>query len=265
MKSVQKTAVNLLLQYLSNNPMEKLPKMLSIAEKMDSDNLYASQIKTIREVLLDENSVWHGFAEDLFRDIDLKLLKKAMECFFVNANLAGGPIKKEMEEKYDCNIPWAILMDPTSACNLSCTGCWAAQYGDKNNLSFETLDSICNTKARVGYLFLYFLRWRAPGAQKGHHTAVRSQSGLLFLCFYQRDAGGRRFLRGYVCAWVILRLLFPLRVTKTPPICGGVRVPIRRSLQRWSVCANTSSFSDIRPAITVITRKALVPLHSWMI
>jgi sulfatase maturation enzyme AslB (radical SAM superfamily) len=156
MKSVQKTAVNLLLQYLSNNPMEKLPKMLSIAEKMDSDNLYASQIKTIREVLLDENSVWHGFAEDLFRDIDLKLLKKAMECFFVNANLAGGPIKKEMEEISDCNIPWAILMDPTSACNLSCTGCWAAQYGDKNNLSFETLDSICKQGKELGTYFYIF-------------------------------------------------------------------------------------------------------------
>jgi hypothetical protein len=31
-----------------------------------------------------------GFAEELFRDIDLKLLKKKRsECFFVNANLTG--------------------------------------------------------------------------------------------------------------------------------------------------------------------------------
>lgn len=26
--------------------------------------------------------------------------------------------------KYHCNIPWAILFDPTSACNLHCIGCW---------------------------------------------------------------------------------------------------------------------------------------------
>ena len=156
MKSVQKATVNLLLQYLSNNPMEKLPKMFTIAEKMDRDHLHATQIKAMREAVLDENSVWHQFVQDLFRDIDLKVLQKAMECFFINANLVGAPIKNEMEEKYDCNIPWAILMDPTSACNLSCTGCWAAQYGDKNNLSFETLDSICKQGKELGTYFYIF-------------------------------------------------------------------------------------------------------------
>jgi MoaA/NifB/PqqE/SkfB family radical SAM enzyme len=156
MKSVQKATVNLLLQYLSNNPMEKLPKMFTIAEKMDRDHLHATQISAMREAILDENGVWHRFAEDLFRDIDLKVLQKAMECFFINANLVGAPIKNEMEEKYDCNIPWAILMDPTSACNLSCTGCWAAQYGDKNNLSFETLDSICKQGKELGTYFYIF-------------------------------------------------------------------------------------------------------------
>jgi MoaA/NifB/PqqE/SkfB family radical SAM enzyme len=156
MKSVQKATVNLLLQYLSNNPMEKLPKMFTIAEKMDRDHLHATQIKAMREAVLDENSVWHQFVQDLFRDIDLQVLQKAMECFFINANLVGAPIKNEMEEKYDCNIPWAILMDPTSACTLSCTGCWAAQYGDKNNLSFETLDSICKQGKELGTYFYIF-------------------------------------------------------------------------------------------------------------
>ena len=46
-----------------------------------------------------------------------------------------------MRETYQCNIPWLILMDPTSACNLHCTGCWAAEYGHKLNLSYEDLES----------------------------------------------------------------------------------------------------------------------------
>jgi MoaA/NifB/PqqE/SkfB family radical SAM enzyme len=37
--------------------------------------------------------------------------------------------------EHGCNVPWAILMDPTSACNLHCTGCWAAEYGNKLNLT----------------------------------------------------------------------------------------------------------------------------------
>lgn len=35
MNKVQKTAVDLALHYLSNNPMDKLPAMLNIAEKLD--------------------------------------------------------------------------------------------------------------------------------------------------------------------------------------------------------------------------------------
>ena len=31
-------------------------------------------------------------------------------------------------EKYQCNVPWIILFDPTSACNKHCVGCWAADY-----------------------------------------------------------------------------------------------------------------------------------------
>ncbi len=31
---------------------------------------------------------------------------------------------RKMREVHGCNIPWLILMDPTSACNLHCTGCW---------------------------------------------------------------------------------------------------------------------------------------------
>ena len=33
----------------------------------------------------------------------------------------------ETAEREGYNVPWAILLDPTSACNMHCTGCWAAE------------------------------------------------------------------------------------------------------------------------------------------
>lgn len=61
-----------------------------------------------------------------------------------------------MSKKYNCNIPWAILLDPTSACNLHCTGCWAAEYGNKLNLSLETIDSIVKQGKELGcYMYIY--------------------------------------------------------------------------------------------------------------
>lgn len=55
-----------------------------------------------------------------------------------------------------CNIPWAILMDPTSACNLKCTGCWAAEYGNRLNMTYEELDSIITQVNELGTYFFLF-------------------------------------------------------------------------------------------------------------
>ncbi|NLH01069.1 MAG: radical SAM protein, partial [Clostridiales bacterium] len=183
MNFIKKAAVKALLNYVSDNPMQKLPKMFKIAEKLDRGHLYTKQISTMREVLLDENSIWHAFTENLFRDVDVKVIKKLVECFFVNANLEGAQRAVAAEKKYDCNIPWAILMDPTSACNLSCTGCWAAQYGDKNNLSFETLDSICQQGKELGTYFYIFSGGEPLVRKKDIIRLCRKHNDCYFFAF----------------------------------------------------------------------------------
>lgn len=49
-----------------------------------------------------------------------------------------------------------ILMDPTSACNLKCTGCWACEYGHGLSMSYEELDSIVNQANELGTYFFLF-------------------------------------------------------------------------------------------------------------
>jgi len=186
MNMIKKTAANLLLSYVSDNPMDKLPKMFEIAEKLDRGNLHAPQIRTLRSVLLDENNVWHAFVKNLVRDVDTKLIQKFVECFIVNANLDGEERARAVEKKYDCNVPWAILMDPTSACNLSCTGCWAAQYGDKSNLSYETLDSICRQGKELGVFFYIF---------SGGEPLVRKKD-IIRLCKQHQDCYFFAFTNG---------------------------------------------------------------------
>lgn len=56
----------------------------------------------------------------------------------LQAAFYGTKTIRKMREVHNCNIPWLILMDRTSACNLHCT----AEYGNKLNLSFEELDQI---------------------------------------------------------------------------------------------------------------------------
>lgn len=156
MNRLQKLSFNLILGRLANSPMEKLPAILDLAEKMDRGQLHGPQIRLMRSVLTDKNSIWYDFTERLFEEVELRCISKLIECFFINATVDSGAHNHAIEAKYDCNVPWAILMDPTSACNLQCVGCWAAQYGGKHRLSYETMHSICCQGKEIGIHFYIF-------------------------------------------------------------------------------------------------------------
>ena len=73
--------------------------------------------------------------------------------------------RMENVEKYGCNIPWAVLMDPTAACNLKCTGCWAAEYGKGSQLSYQLMDRIIKEGMELG-TYTYFFGRRAYHEKK---------------------------------------------------------------------------------------------------
>lgn len=54
--------------------------------------------------------------------------------------------------RYKCSIPRDLLIDPTSSCNLSCKGCWAASYSKQDSLSYEKLDDILNQAEKLGIM-----------------------------------------------------------------------------------------------------------------
>ena len=186
MRGLQKTVLEMLLRYMSHNPMEKLPKMFDLAEKLDRKKIRTNEIQALRDVLLNENSNWHRLTVNLFENVDLKLIQKFAVNFLIYANIEGLTRARANKEKYGVNIPWTILMDPTSACNLKCTGCWAAQYGGKHNLSYETLDSICRQGKELGIYFYIF---------SGGEPLVRKDD-LIRLCEAHQDCYFFAFTNG---------------------------------------------------------------------
>ena len=155
-ENIQTFAVKQILHYLDEDPDKSLPKLIDWAERFDKTGCNAHLIKPFRTVLDDPNNNWNRLIKSLWTDVDPAVRKVLFENFVVNASLTGNRKQNENREKYGCNIPWAILMDPTSACNLHCTGCWAAEYGNRLNLTYEELDDIINQANELGtYMFLY--------------------------------------------------------------------------------------------------------------
>ena len=136
------------LKYLDKNPEANIPKLMSLIDRLSPASLFPSQRDAIRRAI-DEKNNWYQLIMKSY-SLDSNVRNTFFRSFLINANLIGWPRQEAMRERYGCNIPWAVLLDPTSACNLHCTGCWAAEYGNKLNLSYDDIDSIINPVPRPG-------------------------------------------------------------------------------------------------------------------
>lgn len=175
------------LTYLDSDPDKNIPKLLDWIIKFDKDNKYVgSQAKTVKDVMLDDNNNWNRLVKSLWTDIDDGVRKKLFENFIINASVIGGKRQDRTREENGCNVPWAILMDPTSACNLHCIGCWAAEYGNKLNMDFNTLDDIIKQGKEMGvYFYIY----------SGGEPMVRKKD-IIKLCEKHNDCAFLAFTNG---------------------------------------------------------------------
>ena len=142
--------------YLEKDPKTNLPKLMEMIDKVLPESVYAPQRKVFREILENQDNNWFELIESVWTDIDPQIIRKFFENFIMNANLDWAEKREKVMEEYHCNVPWAILLDPTSACNMHCTGCWAAEYGNRLNLSFDEIDSIITQGKKLGvYMYIY--------------------------------------------------------------------------------------------------------------
>ena len=157
-EKIKRTALKTAFSYLEKNPEKNMLKIMDLVDALagDGEEGFPTQRAAFRAVIEDPENNMYQLMMNILKDVDRDVLKTVFENFFLNANIFGWPRQEEMRAKYGCNIPWAILLDPTSACNLHCTGCWAAEYGNKLNLTLEEIDSIIQQGKELGvYMYIY--------------------------------------------------------------------------------------------------------------
>ncbi|MBS6722980.1 MAG: radical SAM protein [Clostridiales bacterium] len=141
-------------EYLGKDPETNIPKLLDMVDRVAPEGWYESQRKAFHHAIEEKNN-WYELIMKVW-ELDEGVRNTFFKNFIVNASLVGSARQEEMAEKENCNIPWAILLDPTSACNMHCTGCWAAEYGNRLNLTFEELDSIVTQGKKLGtYMYIF--------------------------------------------------------------------------------------------------------------
>lgn len=148
------------------NKRESYIKMAHLAQKYFGKEAFSDEkMAQVEAYLRDPDARWAKFIDRVVDEVNPNFAKMTLLNLGYEAFLRGTKMIRENRKKYDCNIPWLILFDPTSACNMHCKGCWSGTYGHKNNLSFEDMDKIITEGKQLG-TYLYLMTGGEPMVRK---------------------------------------------------------------------------------------------------
>lgn len=171
-----------IIRYMMKEPEKNITRLINFADKISIREQDKKYISSVKNILDDKSSNWYQFTVKLLSETHPNVREKLGINYFLNSTFFGIPEQIKNEKKYDCNVPWAILIDPTSACNLSCTGCWAGQYETKN-LSLEALDRVITEGKDLG-IYMYIFSGGEPLVRKKDIIALcEKHDDCAFLSF----------------------------------------------------------------------------------
>lgn len=158
-------------------------KFIDAAEKYMEDEDLGVNWDYLREIACNQEYTLNRYVNSLVDEVDPRVLRKVVVNLFYEAFFHGTKTIREMRKIHNCNIPWIILMDPTSACNLHCTGCWAAEYGNRLNLTLDEMSSIVKQGKELGVYFYMFTGGEPLVRKKDLIELCRIHNDCVFLAY----------------------------------------------------------------------------------
>ena len=148
--------IDVLVNNIEKDREKEMLKLIDLMEKYMSGERLDIDYGKVKDMTCNKDCALNQYLNRLLDELDPNVVKTTVLNFGFEAMLHGTKTIRKMRTVHNCNIPWLILMDPTSACNLHCTGCWAAEYGNKLNLSYEELSNVVKQGKEIGVYFYMF-------------------------------------------------------------------------------------------------------------
>lgn len=164
-KAAIRKTLEQILKYIDKDPDANLVKLANRGSSLFKGVFPNQNFDAFKQAAADKDNIWRQYVLGLLNDIDRNIVEEMAMALGVDAALYGTKAVRANREKYHCNVPFIILFDPTSACNLKCKGCWAAEYGYKQSLTNEEMQSIVTQGKEMGTHF-YMLTGGEPLIRK---------------------------------------------------------------------------------------------------
>ena len=172
-----------LVNYVYKNPKKNIPKVLKIGKAVTGSLFPETTWTAPLDVITNPQNTWNDYIYRIIEETDKELLTNVLLTFAIDAGYIGTSTLRENRDKLKCNIPWIILMDPTSACNLKCKGCWAAEYGHHSNLTLDEMRKIVTEAKALGTHFFMFTGGEPLVRKKDILTVTKENPDCIFLAF----------------------------------------------------------------------------------
>jgi MoaA/NifB/PqqE/SkfB family radical SAM enzyme len=145
---VGEKVIQQILNYLEGNPDQNIPRLFSVIEPLTPDAIQRKRTHDIR-LTYEENPAYKAYFSSIFNDVD-RGMRNRIVCNFLIMMINSKARREQITAKEGIMIPHAILIDPTSACNLKCIGCWAGAYAKHDEIEPELFDRILNEAKDLG-------------------------------------------------------------------------------------------------------------------
>ncbi len=141
------------LYYLRHDPKNNIPRIFDLISKAAILPHHHDTISNVKSGF-ETNTNMKQLIDRVLEEIDPKIVQQLSMIFLLNAILVGVPKQRRLSENFGFDVPWTLLIDPTSNCNLRCRGCWAGAYEKHHSLSFEEVDRLVEEAKELGIYFI---------------------------------------------------------------------------------------------------------------
>lgn len=140
-------ALDKAIEYISKDPEKNLITLMDFVEKVAITPEHKIAISKLKEHFQNSPQVMEQTRRVATNP---KMLYNLFNSFVIHATLLGKPKREKNAAALGVNVPAAILIDPTAACNLRCDGCWAGEYRKADHLEPELFHRIMYEAKELG-------------------------------------------------------------------------------------------------------------------
>ena len=131
----------------------------------------------------DPENNWTKLMCNIINNVHPNIVQTVFTNFLLNAAIRGWTEIQRNKDKYGHEIPFTILVDPTTSCNKHCVGCWAADYNKSLNLSYDQLDKLFTEGKGLG-IYFYIMTGGEPLVRKNDILKLaKKHSDCVFMFF----------------------------------------------------------------------------------